>query len=444
MENKQTEVFLDEDVYKKILPEQKQHWVSFLMIFMGMWAAIPAMGVGIDVGLKLTPWKASIAFFLGYVICLIYGSFVGEIGRREGLSTTVLCERPFSRIGKILPSFITFLVAGVFIGVNTDVFVRIALSMLGFEFGEGFSLVRGLISVIACIIMMTTSYFGIKYMKAVSWIGVPIFFLVLFISFYFVVRDYSGSLQSILFMEANEMSFSAVMFLSVSLFAGFSALMGDVSRFVSTKDGLIKALTIGYLVSAVVPIWGVIVGAARGGGNYYDVFSGYGMIFSVLALIGLFFALWTTNDNNAFTSGLALSTISTTFHQMNKNIPRLRRKSATLVPIMIGIVLAFFGSGKVSILLEVTALLGAWLVPIAGILIGHYYIVEKNGEKIETTGVAGVSALVISGLLVQFNMLPIPAVTGILFSIILYVLIFQVVEKPLFMKNKGTTTTRID
>lgn len=424
--------FMDEDVFKKVSEGEKQHWVTFLMIFIGMWASLGAIGVGVDIGTKLTPWKASLAFFIGYVICMVFGFLVGEIGRREGFATAVLCERPFSKYGKLLPAFLSFLIAGIFIGVQADAISRIAMSILGFEVNEGFNLVRGLVSAGLCSLMMLSSYKGIKYIKLISWISVPMFLILLISTFFLTVSSHPGGFIAIMTMEANEVSFSSVMFLGVSLYAGFSAFMPDVSRFISTKSGLLKALGIGYIASTFIPIWGLVVGAVQGGGAYYNVFSHYGIAFSIFAIIGLFLLQWTTNDNNAFTSGLSLSTIFTTLNKEYKSIPRLSRKQATLVPAIVGVILAFVGSGAVSSILAFVGALGAWLVPMAGVLIAHYYVVERGGRKIEAKGLAGLTSLITIGLLTQFNLLPLAAITCIFASIILYLVVYYGVEKPLF------------
>ncbi len=429
-ENAKDTAYMDDDVYKKVAESAKQHWISFLMLFLGMWTSLGAIGVGVDVGTKLTPWKASLAFFLGYVICMIFGYLVGEIGRREGLATPVLCDRPFSKYGKIVPVFIVFLIAGAFIGVQADAIARIGMSILGISFNEGFDLKRGLVAAALCSLMMFTSYRGISQMKLISWISVPIFSAVLILSFIFSVNKYPGGLPAIMTIQNDEVSFTSVMFLGVALYAGFSAFMPDVSRFISSRSGLIKAMVIGYIASTFIPIWGVVVGAAEGG-SYWTVFSQFGVAFSIFAVIGLFLAQWTTNDVNAFSSGLALSTIFTTLHEKNKRIPRLTRKQGTLVPAIIGVVLAFVGSGAIGAILGFVGALGAWLVPMAGVLIGHYYVIEKGGKKVETKGLAGLISAVSIGLLTQFGLLPMAAITSIVGSILLYIILYYGVEKPL-------------
>lgn len=432
MGEKVESAYFDNDVNRKVLPGEKQHWFSFLMIFIGMWASLAAIGVGVDIGTRLTPWKAFSAIFLGYMICLVFGALVGEIGRKEGLSTAVLCTRPFSKYGMLLPSFIIFVVAGVFIGVQADMIVRIGMSMMGLPIGEGFSITRGLISAALCSLMMFSSYKGIKYIKAVSWVSVPVFLSVLIVALIIATSNYPGGISAVLTLEANEMSFSSIMFIGVSMYAGFSANMSDVSRFLRTRGDLLKALIIGYVVSTFIPFVGIILGAAQGGGEYWVFFTQLGLAFSVFAAIGLFLLQWTTNDNNAFTSGLALSTFFSTLHSWNENIPKITRKQATLVPAILGVILAFMGSGAVSWLYALTNTLGSWLVPLAGVLIAHYYIIEKGNKKIVTRGLSGITSMFIMGLLSQLMLLPYAAITSILGTIILYVMIYYFIEKPLF------------
>lgn len=425
-------VYMDEHVFERVPLKDRQSWVSFMVMFMGIWSAIGALSVGIDVGPQLTPWKSSLALFLGYMITMMYGILVGNVGRREGLSTAVLCQRPFSKYGKIIPAFLIFIIGLVFIGVQADAIARIVLQMVGVKFSGGFSWVRGIVAASLCSIMMYSSYRGIKNMTLVSWITIPIFYLVLIVSLILTLNSYPGGLASLLVLPENKISFSAVVFLGVSTYSGFSAYMSDVSRFLRTKGDLAKALIIGYIVATFVPIWGVLVGASLGTTEYWKVFSQFGVAFAIFSAIGLFLAQWSINDHNAFSSGLAMSTIFTTLHNKYSKVPRLTRKQATLFPIIVGIVLSFVGPGSVNLVLIFVRSLGSWTVPMAGVLIAHYYILEKIGNPVETRGLSGILAMGVTGVLTQLGIMPLPAVTSLVLSIVLYLLTYYAVERPFF------------
>ncbi len=434
---KVAEEFLDQDVYQPVPMGERAAWYSFLAIFIGMWASLAAMGAGVDLGLKLTPWKASLGLFLGYMVCLAFGYFVGEVGRKEGLSTPALFGRPFSSLGRILPALFVFGIAGVFIGVQADAVGRVIMDVFGW--GEaaiaGFVTNRAIFSAVLCAIMMVTAYFGIRYIKIVSWVAMPFYLGVLVVALVLGVKSYPGGLPGILTTEAHEVGFEYAFFLGVALYAGFSALLPDVTRFVRTRGGLIKALVIGYILSTFIPIWGAVIANVHGV-VYWKVFSMYGIAFGVVAAIALFFAQWTTNDNNCFASGLSLSTIFRALNNKWEKVPRLNRKGATLVPAIVGVVLAFVGTGAIAPLLMFVGSLCSRLPHLAGDFISKYWVVEKRSKaKIETKGLAGLVAWIATSLLVHLGIMPWAAITGVLGSFLLYLILYYGVEARIWGEN---------
>ena len=426
--------FLDEDVYRPVPKEGRNSWIHFLMIFIGMWASLAAIGGGVDIGMKITPWKACLGLFLGYMICLVVGLLIGEVGRKERLSTYPLLSRPFSPVGKIVPVFFVFLIAGIFIGVQADAVARVIMSVIGWEITPGFISNRAIFSTVLCAIMMYSAYKGIGHIKIVSWVAMPLFITALIVFLVIGVMHYPGGLSAILTQETHEVGFSAALFLGVSLYAGFTACLSDVSRFITTQKGLIISLVIGYAISAFIPIWGVLVGRIHGI-VYWEIFATCGVALGVFAAISLFFAQWTTNDNNCFTSGLALSTIFRTFHDKWKKFPLLTRKYATLVPAIVGVILAFVGSGAVAPLLMFVGALGSWLPPAGGVMIAHFYVVEGKKEKIEAKGLAGLISWIVISSLVQFGIMPWAAIMGILGAFVLYLILYYGVEVPIWGKK---------
>jgi len=434
---KVAEEFLDQDVYQPVPMGKRTSWYSFLAIFIGMWASLAAMGAGVDLGLKLTPWKASLGLFLGYMVCLAYGYFVGEVGRKEGLSTPALFGRPFSPLGRILPALFVFGIAGIFIGVQADGVGRVIMDVFGREEAAiaGFVTNRAIFSAALCAIMMVPAYYGIKHIKILSWVAMPFYLGVLVVALVLGVKSYPGGLSSILTTEAHEASFEYAFFLGVALYAGFSALLPDVARFVGTRGGLVKALVIGYVISTFIPIWGVVIANVHGV-VYWKIFSMYGIAFGVVAAVALFLAQWTTNDVNCFTSGLGLSTVFRALNNKWEKVPRLNRKGATLVPAILGVVLAFLGTGAIAPLIMFVGALGSWLPPMAGVFIAHFWVVERRSKaRIEAKGIAGLVAWIAISLLVHLGIMPWAAIMGVLGSFLLYLILYYGVEKRIFGEN---------
>lgn len=429
--------FLDEDVYRKVPEKDTYSGIHFLMIFIGMWTSLAAIGAGVDLGATLIPWHAITGLFLGYMICLVFGFLVGRIGVKRRLATYPLLERPFSRTWAILPTGFSFLIASVFIGVQADAITRIAMNVVGVDIVTiaGPISNRAVVAVILTALMMFTAYRGIKYIRNLSWISIPLYLSVLVIGVYLAVNGFEGTFEGLLFGE-GEPGFEQAAFMGVALYAGFSAMISDVSRFVKNTKHFTVAIIIGYIAATFIPISGVLIGASEGV-VYWQVFTLWGLAFGVYAAGGLFLAQWTTNDNNAFTAGLALSTASGIAHR-RFGTKRLGRRLSTIIPIVIGIILAGVGSGAIGPLIAAVIALGSWLPPMAGVLIAHYYIVEyKADEKgLYTKGFAGVISWAGISIIVHLGLVPWGALVGIIGSFLLYIVLYYGLEAPILGKAR--------
>ena len=74
---------------------------------------------------------------------------------------------------------------------------------------------------------------------------------------------------------------------------------------------------------------------------YEEIFVRFGILFAALGLIAWIGAAWTTDDNNAYTAGLALAT---TIH----SVVRLMRRHAVLICGILGVIFAAIGAGGIS------------------------------------------------------------------------------------------------
>ena len=422
----------DDDVFRPVPPNERQSWVGFLAILCGAWASLAALSVGVQAGLGLTAWKASLAFLVGYLLCMVLAMFIAEIGRKRRVSTAVLAIAPFSRHGAALPGLLIFVTGGFSIGIQVDILTRVGMSMSGLTLGEGFSLTRGVISALLCAVMMTSSYLGIKYIKWVSWAAIPIFFLVLIVGVVYLSTQHGSGVAGIMTHEAAQLTFSSVVMIALGLYSGFAVLMSDLSRFVESRKGLMTALLIGFVVSTLVPVAGVYFGAASEATVYWAVFTQFGVAFTVFALIGLFLAQWSTNDANAFAAGLGLSTGVRSLPRQQWQAYGLNRRQATLAVGVVAIVLAFLGSGAIGFISGFISYLGATFLPLGGVLLGHYYVVERSGRPVATRGIAGFTALVTTAVVTILDLLPYPLVFSVFLSMLIYCLVYYGIERRLF------------
>jgi purine-cytosine permease-like protein len=150
---------------------------------------------------------------------------------------------------------------------------------------------------------------------------------------------------------------------------------------------------------------------------------GIGFI-GLLSIIGIG---WTTNDNNAYTAGLALTTALYPFKKLG------RTKVTTFVAVL-GVLGAVTGLGTLGFFQWIAAFHGSFNMSFVGVLVAHYYIVAKD-KIVQTKGLSGIIAWLISGLLTYFGLLPLPFITAFILAFLIYLVLYYVVEKPIFGEN---------
>jgi purine-cytosine permease-like protein len=95
-------------------------------------------------------------------------------------------------------------------------------------------------------------------------------------------------------------------------------------------------------------------------------------------------------------------------------------------------VLAFLGTGAIEPLVMFVSALGSWLPTMGGVMIAHFYVVERRKRKIEAKGLAGIISWVTISLLVQLGIMPYAGIMGIVGAFLLYLVLYYGIEKPIF------------
>ncbi|MHA1471375.1 MAG: hypothetical protein ACTSSP_12590 [Candidatus Asgardarchaeia archaeon] len=148
---------------------------------------------------------------------------------------------------------------------------------------------------------------------------------------------------------------------------------------------------------------------------------GIGFI-GLLSIIGIG---WTTNDNNAYTAGLAATTAIYPFK-------RVGRTKVTIIVAALGVIGAITGIGTANVFQWIAAFHGSFNMSFVGVLLAHYFIVSKNG-LIQTKGISGIIIVwLTSGLLTYFGLMPLPSLTVAALAFVMYLVLYYVIEKPMF------------
>ena len=410
----------DQDVYTPIEDSKRVNWPTMLMIFVGMWVSMYSVNIGMAVGQQADVKPAIIGTILGYAIAGVFAAFIGGVGQKTGLASYVVSKAPLGSGGQILIACIMFLTIGMgSVGLQAD---TVARSIAATFPSIGYS---PIMSGVVCAVMMISAVIGVKAMGAISWITMPLFFVVSIIATVMAVTK-AGGVDALMATHHEGYSFSQIVFLNAGAWAGFVMLMPDIARFLKTRNQVFTVIPIAFVIGAIPPVCGVILGALLGQ-SLDTVFVSVGL--SVIGLISIIGIGWTTNDNNAYTAGLALTTALYPFK-------KLSRRTTTIIVAIFGVVGAMFGIGNLGFITWISGFHGSFNMSFVGVLIAHYYIVSKEeGKFVQTKGFARIISWLVAGLLTYFGMLPVAVITNALLAGCLYLILYYGVEKRIWGEN---------
>lgn len=390
------------------------------LIKIGVLIALPAFIMGAELGFKLGFERALIAFFAGAAILFALSAGTATVGARTRLSTSMLIQFVFGRIGAKAVSVVIAATLTGWFGVTAELFGEsleaVSDDVIGFNPGAAVYIIMG------GILMVLTTIFGIKGLQRVADLVVPLLLIGMVIVAYMA------------YAQAAPGAFSTLPTDPVSIGVGISAVVGsmaagvtifpDVSRFAHTPGhGRLGAfLTLGVGIPLVLGLVAV-PSVATGEGNLINIMLMLGL--GVPALLLLVFAAWTTNSGNLYSSSLMISTVTHHF------------KHKTLV-VMIGIVGVGLALGGITdYLIPVLLLVGFSIPPIASIYIADFFIVRRGAMDIATvtdlptlrvpaltawgSGI-GVALMTSNGV---FTFTSVPACDSILTALALYIAFYR-------------------
>lgn len=405
----------DQDVYKPIKESEKVKGIHMFMVFVGMFISMYSVNIGMAVGQSMAIIPAITSIVLGYAIAGICAMVIGIIGVRTGLNSYVLAKGPMNWMGQIFISFIMFITIGVgSLGLQADTVGR-AIAQTIPQIGYS-----PILSGLVCAVMMISAILGIKYMTVVSWFTMPFFFVISLFATSKAIGQFGGW-SALLEIQNNTLSFSESVFLNAGAWAGGVMLMSDLTRFLKTEKEVIKIVPSAFIIGSIPPICGAILGAILQT-SLDTVFVSLGI--GTIGLISIIGIGWTTNDNNAYTAGLALTTALYPFK-------RMKRSRVTIIVAIVGVIGAMTGIGNLDFITWISSFHGSFNMSFAGVLIAHYLVVSRD-KFVQTKGIAGIISWLVSGLLTYHNLLPLPFITNIVLAFVLYIILYYGVEKKIY------------
>lgn len=388
--------------------ERKSLWET-TSVWVGWAISLSAFLAGGIIGGGTTASVGLSAVFLGNALLVVIASFIGLIGYKTGLTTYSIARIVFGRKGSLITSLLIGIVAMGFIG-----------SLLK-SFGIVFNVLVPAIPVWVAITVFTvcvtvTAIYGFKGLTVISVVAAPSLWIFLGIGLWVSVSASGGFGAIFSKVPAEPISFGAAMSAAVSVWITGATMSCDITRYAKKGWHVVVGAIVGYIGGAAV-FEGASVLTTIGVGNpdVVVVMSSLGLLLPGVIILGL--ALWTTTDNNVYSSSLAFTNFG--------EVANINLSKPVWVIIASAIALIAALSGFVDHFGTVLGFIGSFLPPFAGILIAHFWILYRDLRDLkvdENVKIIPFITWIIAIIIAKMGSVILPAaLVGFISAIIIYV-----------------------
>lgn len=347
--------------------EARRNWYEQGMIWLGEGFGLSGLATGGVLADGLSFADTFLAAVIGSILVSLICALVAVVSTNTHLSTSVTCRRSFGTNGSRVIGVI--LAASLFgwFAYNAGMFGETISSLLKSLWS--LSVPAAICTAIGGMLMSLTAIFGVKAIKSLSTIGLPLLFVLCILAVWKINAITPLTEIAKCGPVATPMSLSAGVAYVVSGFAVGMTMCGDFSRFSKSKRDSVVGSFLGHCFGFIpVVMCGAICNYAMKTWNVVEV-----MVLSLgMGLFGTFVlvvAQWTTNDNSLYMSTLGL---------MNSldgvvKIPRMR------MTLLVGIISTIVGiCGIYNYFINFLNVLGILIAPLSGIIIADYFICYRS------------------------------------------------------------------
>lgn len=333
--------------------------VSLLVVLLGFTFFTPTMLAGAQIAVAFSLGDFLWVILLGSIILGGYVAVLAAIGARSGLTTVLLSRYTLGTGGA---KWADLLLGGTQVG-----WFAVTVAFLAQLLAEALRVtdLTWLLMIVGGVLMGLTAYYGYRGMEFLSAVSVPLMFV---LAFWVVARALGevGGWGGLAGVEPSEtMAVGTALTIVVGTFASGGTQTPNWSRFARRPwQGFVAALAAFFLGNMLMLFFGAVGAVAFQEGDFVAVLLQLNLV--VAAVILLLFNLWTTNDNAAYAFGVA-----------GAELFDVDRKRPFIVGgVAIGIVLAL--TGIYDLLPQYLILLGVFIPPLGGAIIGDYLFVWRG------------------------------------------------------------------
>ncbi|QCJ40612.1 cytosine permease [Bacillus sp. S3] len=365
----------DDFASERVPYEKRYNWLTITVIRFGQMSALSQFLLGATLGFGMTFWDAFWAITLGAVILEFVMIFIGYLGMKEGLQTSLLSRwTGFGYLGSGILGIIIGVSNVGWFGVQNAVFASGLEQLIGVLPFWAWCIISG-------AIVIGIVYFGVASMGLIAYVTVPLFLVV---CFYSIAQALSGhSLGQLMASSAPgpHLSITAGATLVAGSFIVGGAVTPDMTRFNRTFGDVIKQTVIGVTLGEyTVALIGVLLAHAL---KTADVISIILTTSGVLGTVILIASTVKINDWNLYncTLGVVNSVEVLTGRKVS-------RKKTTLVVGGLGVV--FSAMGILDHFIGFLTLLSVFIPPVASIMLVDYFVLRRQRQLLDESREKGV------------------------------------------------------
>lgn len=265
--------------------------------------ALPAFLNGAQTGMALGFWQAALAAFLaGLILCAI-GCVTSVISVRTRLTTYMLVQRSFGRIGAGLVNIVIAFVLFGWFGVNIYFFGNAMVAAVAQLYGVQGDFATYVIA--GSVLISVSTIFGFQTLNKLAVVAVPLLGIILAAVCFSAIRKH-GIVTAPSPSPPVPMGFGIALSALVGGNMLTVATMPDISRYVRTTRGALLGMILSFpLATPLLVIAASLPALAANETDIMTLIVALG--FGVPALAALILSTWVINAANLYSVGLSLS-----------------------------------------------------------------------------------------------------------------------------------------
>ena len=412
-----------------VLPKSEiRSTLNVFFVYMGVLAVMAAFWAGSTLGTMFDATTILYVTLIGDVILGVFGFFIATIGGYARVTTYMITRQCFGKVGSIIANLMVSAVPLIiWFAVETWFFGMVMTTI----FPDAWWASIAIASLWGGALMTLASFFGYKVISSISYITVPIWFVLALVIFAVVIDTRGGLTALFSAVPPTYGTIGAGITFTVGVYAAGCVTASDVGRYGEKPwgSGLAWAIQVIVFMTLMLFIAGSLM-LLTGNPNVAGAMAAIGM-----GLGALFFALLaqvTTNDVNLWGSYLSWVSI----------IGKGKRGVWTIVIGAIGTVAAYLwatvAGASMAMFMNFGGLLGNFIPPVGAVMIADFWIFRRyvlgikdprqryqygRGTKYSLVNWPAILAMLIGGGLSYYTSMInffVPVLNGIIISMVIY------------------------